>query len=180
MPRRVHKTNEIEEAERRATKVEETLSPKRFSTPPTGETHAKEYKSMSMIDPTEWYLEDSREPYALKDGTEALLRVIEVRKMTRPENDTEYYVVRFEVPSEAYSKDITDFLDAPSSKLDAKRLNVARQKMLHFSEAFSVDMSRPFDPTEDWVGLEGWCILSLTKSDQYGEQNRISKYVRAR
>ena len=133
-----------------------------------------------MIDPNEWNVEDSHEPYALKDGAEVMLRVIEVRKATHDENATEYYTVRFEVPSEAYSKDITDFFDIPSSGLSAKRLNAARQKMLHFRDAFSIDMSRPFDPIDDWVGLEGWAILSLTKSAQYGEQNRISKYVRAR
>lgn len=136
-------------------------------------------RTMSMIDPSEWNLEDSREPYALKDGTEALLRVLEVRKSTRPETDTEYYTVRFEVPSEPYSKDIADFIDLPSSRLDAKRLNAARQKMLNFTQCFGIDLSRPFDPTEDWVGCQGWCILSLSKSDQYGEQNRISKYLKA-
>ena len=155
--------------------------PRHFLTPPAGATRATEGdRSMSMIDPTEWEVENSQEAYALKDSTEAMLRVIEVRKQTRPETDIEYYVVRFEVPSEAYSKDITDFFDVPSRKLDAKRLNAARQKMLHFSEAFGIALSRPFDPTEDWVGLEGWAILSLTKTDQYGEQNRVSKYVRAR
>ena len=135
---------------------------------------------MSMIDPNEWELNNSQESYALKDGAEVILRIIEVRKNTRPENGSEYYTIRLEVPSEAFSKDITEWLDVPSRSLDAKRLNAARQKMLHFSEGFGIDMSRPFDPIEDWVGLEGWCILSLTKSDQYGEQNRISKYVRAR
>jgi len=135
----------------------------------------------ALIDPSEWNLEDSQEPYALKDGTEALLRIVEVRKQTRNDgSDNEYYVVRYEVPGEAYSKDITDFLDAPSHNLGAKRLNDARRKMLNFAACFGIDMSRPFNPTEDWVGAEGWCILSLRKSDQYGEQNRVSKYLRAR
>lgn len=131
---------------------------------------------MSMIDPTEWQLEDSQEPYALKDGTEIILRVIEVRLDKRADNST-YYTVRFEVPNEPYSKDITDWLNLPSRELDAKRLNVARQKMLHFMQCFNIDVSRPSDPLEDWVGQEGWCILSLSSSNQYGEQNRISKFI---
>ena len=135
---------------------------------------------MSMIDPTEWELESSEEPYALKDGAEVQLRIIEVRKAERPDNGAVYYTIRMEVPTEVYSKDITDWLDIPSLKLDAKRLNAARQKMMVFLQAFSIDTSRPFDPTEDWVGQEGWAILSLSKSEQYGEQNRVSKYLRAR
>ena len=136
--------------------------------------------SMSMIDPTEWNLDDSHEPIALKDGAEVILRVIEVTKSTRPETNTEYYTVRFEVPSEPLSKDITDWFDAPSLSMDPKRLNTARQKMKHFMASFDIDRTRPTDPTEDWVGCEGWCVLSMRHSEQYGEQNRISKFIRAR
>jgi len=136
--------------------------------------------TMSMIDPTEWNLDDSQEPYALKDGAEVILRIIEVRKQERQDTGSEFYVVRFEVPDDPYSKDIVEFFDVPSSKLDAKRLNAARQKMQKFAQAFGLDMTRPVNPAEDWVGAEGWCILSLSKSAQYGEQNRISTFVRSR
>ncbi len=136
--------------------------------------------SMSMIDPSEWELEDSHEPVTLKDGAEALLRIIEITKSTRPETGTEYYTVRLEIPSEPFSKDVTDWFDIPARSMDAKRLNTAKQKMLHFMECFNIDRSRPSDPTEDWIGYEGWCILSLRTSEQYGDQNRISKFVRAR
>ena len=135
---------------------------------------------MSMIDPAEWELDDSHEPITLKDGAEVLLRVIEVTKATRPETGTEYYTVRFEVPAEPFSKDITDWFDAPSRSMDPKRLNTARQKMKNFMECFEIDRTRPSDPTEDWVSCEGWCILSLRTSEQYGDQNRIAKFVRPR
>lgn len=136
--------------------------------------------SMSMIDPNEWNLEDSHEPIALKDGAEVVLRIIEVARAERPKTSTTYYTVHFDVPSEPFSKDITDWFDEPSRGMDAKRLNAARQKMLHFMECFGIDRSQPSDPTEDWVGCEGWCILLLRSSEQYGEHNRISKFVRAR
>ncbi len=135
---------------------------------------------MSMIDPSEWNLDDSQEPTVLKDGAEALLRIIEVTKNTRPETGTDYYTVRFEVPDEPLSKDITDWFDIPSTQMDAKRLNAARQKMLHFAQCFHLDFSRPLDPTEDWPTCEGWCILSMRSSELYGDQNRISKFVRSR
>lgn len=134
---------------------------------------------MSMIDPTEWNLEDSQEPYALKDGTEAMLRIIEVRYDKRSDGSA-YYTVRLEVPNEPFSKDITEWLNVPELPLDAKRLNAAKQKMWHFMDCFGIDRTRPSDPLEDWVGQEGWCILSLSKSDQYGEQNRISKFIMPR
>ena len=135
---------------------------------------------MSMIDPTEWDLEDSQEPYALKDGAEAQLRIIEVRRGTRLDTEVEYYTVRMEVVGEPFSKEITDWLDVPSRQLDAKRLNAARQKMQRFMACFAIDASRPFDPTADWFGCEGWAILGLSKSELYGEQNRISRYIQPR
>lgn len=143
------------------------------------ESSTKEARSMTTIDPTEWDLEDSQEPYALKDGTEAKLRIIEVRFDVRAD-DSKYYTVRFEVPSEPYSKDITDWLNVPDNGLDAKRLNAAKQKMWHFMDCFAIDRTKLCDPVEDWPGQEGWCLLGLTKSAQYGEQNRIAKFIRPR
>ena len=135
---------------------------------------------MSMIDPTEWELDDSHEPTTLKDGTEAQLRIIEVTRGTSKFTNSTQYTVRFEVPGEPFSKDIADWFDEPTRGMDPKRLNDARQKMKNFMDCFGIDRTRPSDPTEDWVGAEGWCILSLRVSEQYGDQNRISKFVRAR
>ena len=143
--------------------------------PPSGRN-----KSMSMIDPTEWELDDSHEPITLKDGTEALLRVIEVTRGVSKLSGVVQYIVRFDVPSEPFSRDITDWFDEPTRGMEPKRLNDAKQKMKHFMDCFGIDRIRPSDPNEDWVGCEGWCILSLRSSEQYGDQNRIAKFVQAR
>ena len=135
---------------------------------------------MSMIDPTEWELDDSHEPTTLKDGTEAMLRIIEVTRGTSKFTNSTQYTVRFEVPAEPFSKDIADWFDEPTQDMDPKRLNDARNKMKNFMDCFGIDRTRPSDPTEDWAGCVGWCILSLRASEQYGDQNRISKFLRAR
>ena len=133
-------------------------------------------RTMSMIDPKEWSLDDAQEPYALKDGSEVTLRIIDVRHDKRTDS-SEYYTIRMEVPSEPFSKEITAWLNIPSRNLDAKRLNDAQHKMKAFMQCFSIDISALTDPLEDWPGQEGWAILSLSKSDQYGEQNRVAKYI---
>lgn len=136
---------------------------------------------MPTFDPTEWELSTAQEPYALKDGEEVKLRIMEVRKETRPSDDTEYFNVRLEVPDQPFSKEIAHFLNVPDRKLmNAKQINVARNEMQKFLAAFEIDTERPFDPTEDWPGQEGWCILGMRKSDQYGEQNYIKKLIGAR
>jgi hypothetical protein len=40
--------------------------------------------------------------------------------------------------------------------------------------------SRPGEPEDDWPGLEGWAILGMEKTDQYGEQNFVKKFVAPR
>ena len=182
MPRKIRKTAEANfRGDMDLTKEVTTETKVETNEPDTIPTHYKVGRTtVSMIDPSEWELEDSHEPIALKDGAEVILRIIEVSKAIRPDTGTNYYTVRFEVPSEPFSKDITDWLDEPSRGMDPKRLNTSKQKMMHFMDCFGIDRARPSDPAEDWVGCEGWCILSLRSSEQYGEQNRISKFVRAR
>lgn len=134
---------------------------------------------MPSFDPSEWNLDDSQETYAMPDGTEANLRILSVELRDRENDGTKYFIVRSEITEEPYSKEITSFLNIPSRLMDAKQLNLARNEMKKFTECFGLDMSMEFDPKEDWVGCEGTVILSLSKSDAYGEQNRIAKYLRS-
>lgn len=136
----------------------------------------EEYKLMPTFDPSAWNLDDAQEPYALKDGTEARLRILEVTHHER-DDKTEYLNVRLEVPDEPYSKEIAHFLNIPTPGLDAKRSNQARSDMDKFLHCFNIDRTRPFNPSEDWVGEEGWAILGIRRTDAYGEQNKINKFI---
>lgn len=151
-----------------------------WRTPPRGQTIATErIESMSMLDPEVWNLGDSQEPYALSDGSEVRVRILEVRK-DNDKNNFEYLLPRFEILDEPYSKDFTHFLHIPTSKMDTKQLNRVRYNMRQFCDCFEIDLSRPSDPTEDWVAHEGWVILGYKKDDQYGEQNFIKKMIAGR
>lgn len=133
---------------------------------------------MAMFNPSEWSLDDSQEPYALPDGTEARLRILSVEKPVEREDGSSYMTARMEVVDHPYSKEVSAFLEIPNARvLDAKRLNNARHRMKEFMACFGLDGTRMFDPTEDWPLREGWVILSMRTSPEYGDQNRIAKYL---
>ena len=133
---------------------------------------------MAMFDPNEFALPDAQEPYAMPDGTEAKVRIIECT-VGKDKNGLTYFMPRLEICDEPFSKDFTYFMHAPDRGMDAKRLNRVRFMISQFFEAFSIDPSRPFDHVEDWQGLESWAILGLRRDAIYGEQNYVKSWVLA-
>ena len=131
---------------------------------------------MSTFDPNDFGLPESQEPYAMPDGTEAKLRIIECI-VGKDKNGLSYFLPRFEICDEPFSKDFTHFMHVPERGMDAKRLNRVRFMLAQFFEAFEINTSREFDPAEDWPGLEGWAILGVKHDAVYGTQNMIKSWV---
>ena len=130
---------------------------------------------MPMIDPTDYDLDSSKEPHAVKPGNEYKLVIVEVRS-GKDKNDNDYIQPRLEVVEDPYAKDFTHFLHLPNAKtMTEKRLNSVKWALKTFCEAFGIDLSRPTNPADDWPGQEGFAILGAATDDQYGEQNFIKK-----
>lgn len=53
-----------------------------------------------------------------------------------------------------------------------------RPKIAEFLEAAYGTKGRPFNPPESHIGEKVMARLSVEKSDQYGDKNRISRYVK--
>lgn len=130
------------------------------------------------------------EPTTLKKGTEVKARIIGVRTGVVEKEESEYYgisyfTVSFDVPDEPLSKEFSDFFWDLSdidkvTKISEKSALSAMRKFRTFAEAFNLDYSRPFDLEEDLPGKEGWLIVGIKKSDEYGEQNTVNKYISGR
>lgn len=121
-------------------------------------------------------IEEMPEPIVLPKGSEVKLRIIG-HNSGEGEYGTWHQLI-FDIPAEPFAKDIRKFMSDP---LDAKDAPPAIKQRVYnafkyFVKAFGIDLSRPFD-WEDLIGLEGYGILGVQKSDDYGEQNTISKFV---
>lgn len=126
------------------------------------------------------------EPIALKKGTEVKARIISVRTGVvdngKDYDGIAYFSVTFDTPDEPLAKEFSDFFWdlVDRDKLAAVSEKTALGAMRHFrsfAEAFGLDFSRPFDLEEDLPGKEGWLIVGIKKSDEYGEQNTVQKYL---
>ena len=130
---------------------------------------------------------DVPEPTTIKKGTEVKARIISVRTgiVEKEESDyfgISYFSVSYDVPSEPLSKEFNDFF---WDLVDIEKLRAISEKtalgaIRHFrtfAESFGLDYSRPFDLEDDLPGKEGWLIVGIKKSDEYGDQNTVQKYL---
>ena len=127
---------------------------------------------MSILDMN---LGDAVEPKVVPADEEYKLRILTVRS-DNDKNDAPYLLPMFEIPDQPLSKGFTKFLRVPHQDLDAKQMNSAKWAMKLFLQCFDMDPSRPLDP-EELTGKEGWAILGVEDSEQYGEQNYVKKFV---
>jgi len=136
---------------------------------------------MALTDYSEMEKEiaDTPEPSVLKKGSEVKARIITVRSGVSDKNNAQWFSVVYDVPDEPMAKEFSDFFWdlADRDKLEPKQAVRAMNQFKNFASAFDLDYSKPFDWEEDLVGLEGWLIVGIRKSDEYGEQNTVQKYL---
>jgi hypothetical protein len=141
---------------------------------------------MALTDYSEFEREiaDAPEPTTLAKGSEVKARIIGVRTGVVDKEDSEnygisYFTVTFDVPNEPLSKEFNDFFWdlADKAKLSDRQAIRALRHFKLFAEAFDIDYSRPFDIEDGLLGKEGWLIVGVKKSDEYGEQNTVQKYL---
>ena len=124
-------------------------------------------------------IDDAPEPKILPRGSEVLARIIAVNEGVSDKNGAQWYMPIFDVPDDPMVIEFNDFMWdlADRDKLDPKAAQRAVYKFQRFAQAMGLDYSRPFNWTDDLVGLEGWVILGIKKDDEYGDKNNVSKYV---
>jgi hypothetical protein len=119
-------------------------------------------------------ISDVKEPTAVPGGEEYKLRISDVRQAD-DKNGAPYILPRFEISGEPTAKEFTKFLRLPHDGLDAKQLNNCKWQLKLFFDTFDIDPSNI--DLEDMIGAEGWAILGLEESDEWGEQNFVKKFI---
>lgn len=122
---------------------------------------------------------DAPEPKTLPRGSEVKARIISVRSGVSEKNGARWFQPVFDVPADPNVVEFNDFFWdlADRNKLDEKSRVRSLRKFKTFAEAFCLDYSKPFSWEDDVIGLKGWVILGVRKTDEYGDQNTVSKYV---
>jgi hypothetical protein len=121
------------------------------------------------------------EPSILRPNTEVKARIVSVRTGTSDKNDCNWYQPIFDVPEDPMIMEFNDFFwELDREKLTPKQFQRELYKFKQFATAFEIDFSRPFSWTDDLPEKEGWLIVGVKKSDEYGDQNTVKKYVARR
>lgn len=118
------------------------------------------------------------EPKMLPKGSEVEARIISVRDGVSDSNGAHWHMPVFDIPSDPLVMEFSDFLWdlLDKEKIGEKSYLRTLRRFKEFAAAFDIDYSRPFD-WEDLVGKTGWIIVGVRHSDDYGDQNTVSKYV---
>ncbi len=124
-------------------------------------------------------IKEAPEPKILAKGTEVKARIIAVREGVSDKNNAQWYQPVFDVPANPMVMEFNDFIWDPleSSKIEPKQAARNLHRFKTFTQAFGIDLSRPFSWEDDLQGKEGWLIVGVRKSDDYGDQNTVSKYI---
>lgn len=126
-------------------------------------------------------ISESQDPIVMPAGTEVNFRIISVRSGVSDKNGCKWYQPVFDIPDEPMALEFNDFFwDLDKTKLDQKQYARAINDFKNFADCIGLDYSRPFSWEDDIINLQGWAILGLKKSDEYGDSNTVKKYITKR
>ena len=118
------------------------------------------------------------EPKVLPAGSEVKARIIAVQS---GENDDGFiwHRVVFDVPNDPLVLEFNKFMNdlKDRDKMEEKNYVRTRDLFSKFVQCFDIDLSRPFDWGADLPGKEGWVILGIKKSEEFGDQNTVRKFI---
>ena len=136
---------------------------------------------MSLVDYTdlEKEIDEAPAPKVLPAGTEVTARIVAVNTGISDKNGAKWFMPAFDVPDDPMVESFNDFFWdlADRDKLTAKDIQRGLHKFNIFRQAFDIDISRPFSWVDDLPGKTGDLIVGKKKSEEYGDQNTVKKYV---
>lgn len=122
-------------------------------------------------------LEGTPELKALEED-EYQVQVTDAEIGTSDKTGGKYILLRLEVPTEPESKDFTHVLMLPTSDDTEKQVIKRKNRLIEACEAFGYDYSAQGGiDVEALIGEKAWAQLGLEKDSEYGEQNRVRRFV---
>lgn len=144
-----------------------------FASSTTNDTSINESLDFIDIDTS-----DAVEPKAVEPG-EYKIRITGFRKdgqgqvVRTSQSGNRFFILTFDIPSEPTSKGLSKIFSLPTEDTEPKRLNAIKWELECFKKAFGlVDLN-----LNSMIGREGYAILTLTESEEYGQQNEVKKFI---
>ena len=117
-------------------------------------------------------VDEAVELSAVANGWEGELQIINVK----PNAEKSTIQVRMALVGEEFTKSINHPLFYPKEGDDKEQQNNSLLNIRRFFEAFDINGDDRRDPAS-WQGLSALAILKLTSTDNWGDQNKVSKWL---
>ena len=121
---------------------------------------------------------DAQEPTVVEDG-EYKVRITGFRKdqegkiVRTSDKGNKYFILSMDIPDEAASRGFSHIMSVPTDDMEAKRLNSVKWELECFKRAFGLTEIN----FTTMVGREGYALLRKVSDPEYGEQNKVSKFI---
>jgi hypothetical protein len=115
------------------------------------------------------------EPKSVK-ADEYQLRVLDAQVKTSAKTGGEYLSAKLEIIGEPEAKDINHVMMLPTSNDDIKQKNKRLFAIQSFVKACGQDPAN-ISNVQDLIGSTCWAILVEEADPEYGNQNRVRKFV---
>lgn len=111
-------------------------------------------------------------------GAEYELAIVTLEKRPQKKSPQKKMLyIQFELPEDPLSKLITHTIMLPHPEDDKRTFTKRERAVRYFYEAFDIPLSGGVK-LSDYVGNKGWVLLREETTDEFGDQNRISRFVR--
>jgi hypothetical protein len=118
------------------------------------------------------------EPKAVSGDAEYQVRIVSIEQRINKSGNP-FLFPRFDIPEEPTSKDFSKYLPLPCDGMTDKQVNNAKWGLKAFFDAFGIDAGKKID-IDDCVGSTAWAILGVSEDEEYGEQNFIKRFIKAK
>jgi len=130
-------------------------------------------------------IENAPEPQVFESDEEVTLRLVGFREA--PETGEKVFTNKsgglyvhpeleiIGVPDAEQYKTFLHYVPIPKGLTDPKKKLQAERSLQRFCKAFGVEIDP--ESLDDWIGSEAEAILRVERSDQYGDQNGVKRFV---
>lgn len=118
---------------------------------------------------------DVREPQPVAAG-EYVIRIIRAEVKPRSNGQGTMLALTFDLPGEGDARLVNHWLMFPDTATDEAQENRVLRNLKAFGEAFDVDFEAGIE-VDELLRKEGKAILSVETSEEYGEQNRVKRFL---
>lgn len=108
----------------------------------------------------------------------------EVRKQKPEKGSSNFLYLRLVPTEDPNAKDIGHTLMLPDANKDERENNNRLRRLKEFFQAFGVQLPLEYDAddngcgrVETMTGLTGMAVLALEENEEYGEQNRVTRFL---